>query len=250
MFSVVSDAICEGNVEWIKSAMRDPDYTAVFATDRLLRDAIACNRSDIIGLLLLDPRTVVNYNRACASIDVAIMADDTGTLQIVLSAAEPHSWLLTGAAARVAAHHGKLKVVDWLIRSGIVDPASDDNAMMRRATHAGKWRVVERLLLDARVDPTVTSNAALNESPVDTMKLLIYHRGVRRKFRQEGHIHWRHHRVQEAIVERRLLLVVTRQLFSKFRLSSGPAATIAEFIFGEVGERGMEQLEMAFILKQ
>ncbi len=67
-------------------------------------------------------------------------------------------------AIRLAAQCGHLAVVERLLRDERVDPSADDNYAIQLAAQNGHLSVVERLLQDKRVDPSADNNCAVRQA--------------------------------------------------------------------------------------
>jgi ankyrin repeat protein len=110
-----------------------------------LTDACSNGHTDIVQLLLADPR-----------IDPSLYDD---------------------VAIRFAASEGHLDIVSLLLQDERVDPSAYDDEALMEACAEGHVHVVERLLLDDRVDPTSEDGHALlaasRKGYTDIVKLLL-----------------------------------------------------------------------------
>ncbi|KAJ3369688.1 hypothetical protein HDU91_006949 [Kappamyces sp. JEL0680] len=68
------------------------------------------------------------------------------------------------ALVKAASQFNNFRLLQRLLRSPVVDPASDNNYAIRKAALYGSYHAVVLLLKDARVDPTAIQNQALRNA--------------------------------------------------------------------------------------
>ena len=121
-------------------------------------DAIKNGQSNIINLLLNDPRLNLDINEGLQT------AAWVGNLNFV-SQLLHHPNINTNAlldALSNAILRGNLNITNFLLADARVDPSTNNNKALNSAIFWNQSQIVDRLLQDPRVDPTINNNKALN----------------------------------------------------------------------------------------
>lgn len=163
-------AIQKKDADMVEALLSNQKFTLTKEENLMLLGALceektpipSSKQESLVHVLLKEPR----MNRVLRKGNKAIvLAAEKGNIEVInalLQGLNPaHVSTTMHEAIRIAAAHKHFNIVTTLLSDSRIDPAANNNALMRWAATNGYLEAVETLLKDKRVDPAATSNEAI-----------------------------------------------------------------------------------------
>lgn len=158
---VIHHAITNGHTEIVRLLLTDPRVDPT--SNNVVRIARENNYLDIVYLLVQDYRA--DPIDKSTAILWATMNRHVGLVRLLLS--DPLLDLSDNEAIQYASYDGCIETVRILLEDGRLNPAINNNQAIIYATQKGHAEIVKLLLQDTRVDPTDQNNMVV----LSTIKL-------------------------------------------------------------------------------
>ena len=167
-----------GITEIVRLLLLDPRVDPSANDNEAIQHAISERNTEIVRLLLADPRVDPSTNENFP-IRTSSHVGYTEMVRLLLADPRVDPSTNNNEPIRTASANGHAEVVRLLLADPRVDPSADDNEAIRTASAHGHTKVVRLLLADPRVDPSTTDNSPIRTSShfghTEIVRLLLQH---------------------------------------------------------------------------
>jgi ankyrin repeat protein len=158
--TLLTDAIDCNNSLCVQILLHDPRVDPSTFNNEAIIKAICKGHTEIVRLLLQDER-VDPSARDNIAIWYASQGGHAEVVRLLLADPRVDPTALDNFAIRHASQHGHTEIVRLLLQDERVDPSELDNESIRLASQEGHTEIVRLLLQDERVDPSARDNKAI-----------------------------------------------------------------------------------------
>ena len=117
----------------------------------------------------------ISYEDKCKLMALAASHGDLQTMQFMIEKCNTHPGIKNNIAIIEAAKAGKFQVVDYLMKNPKVNPVDQKHYAMKMSVQQGHLQVLKRLLEYPKMDPSFDNNYAIRTASINGFTEIVQH---------------------------------------------------------------------------